>query len=528
MKRLVFLLSIIFAAAFAMPANTYALWPTTVEENLRLSISTDTTTMQCHAIPFTDGSTLVSFKKGGVGMVYQIIDRYGQMKYEYPPKFLNVDFSMAIGYDEPYLVPDGEGGAYAAWSTYNYGTLAQRLDSLGNRVWGDSGRVISPFSDYSIAISPDGQGGLLLAISPDETDWTDLYVQRIDDEGNLLWGPQGLGVSTVPNSEARYPQITHGLQGDAYVSWQGSYGMWGAIYLQRISPAGAKIWHNDMLISEGTDKCRLLPDGEGGVIVQSNPGFSDYNTHWRIGPSGNIIWTKNHLSWYYSSQMTEGEPGYFYLGFNYSVGLYGQRVRISDGMNMWPSWSTGRYGALIANHPGWGQPGHNAYIYKSPYFYGVFDYAVNTVYPTNLYGQALDISGNRVLGADGVLMTAINTYYYYFVHIRIDDENGIVAVFEHGTSSGPEIKHILAKRANIDGTLGGPLPPVQDTFITLSGNDVVLTWNAMGDSVQYRIYKSAQPYVFPAIPDTVISDTTFIDVDALNEGMLFYSVRWEP
>jgi hypothetical protein len=349
----------------------------------------------------------------------------------------------------------------------------------------------------------------------------------INDNGDTLWGEQGFQVSLMQVGGSK-PKITCGLQGDVYVvwyDWRPPYGNWGAVFAQRLNSEGQRMWPNDLFIGEHSYGHKVIPDGQGGFILQANPGGVASNTHWRIGPDGRIIWIRGQLSWYYWADMVLGEPGILYLGFNYGFGIYGQRVRISDGANYWPT-GTAQPGALMAYHEGWGQPGHNAYIYKNSYFSGVFDYSVNASFPKNLYCQALDSLGNRSLGLDGILLTTINQYSYQDMNIIVDDDSGIIAVFRYGTTSGP-YNDVLAKRANFNGTLGGPYPPIEELNITIDDSNAVLTWPSMNDTAQYHIYKSTEPYSFPAIPDTTISDTCYIDIGVVSEGEQFYRVTWE-
>jgi hypothetical protein len=87
---------------------------------------------------------------------------------------------------------------------------------------------------------------------------------------------------------------------------------------------------------------------------------------------------------------------------------------------------------------------------------------------------------------------------------------------------------VWAKRAYLNGELGGPYPPIQELNITINDSDTVLTWPAQTDSAQYHIYKSTIPYTFPAIPDTTIADTCYIDIGAVSGEEAFYRVTWEP
>jgi hypothetical protein len=282
------------------------------------------------------------------------------------------------------------------------------------------------------------------------------------------------------------------------------------------------MWAEDLYICGPGYDHKVIPDEEGGMILQANPQ-GDFNNHYRINFNGTILWQKDHLSWYYWAGITLGEPGYFYLGFTYQPGTYGQRVRISDGRNMWPTWGSGQVGALMASYPGCQHGAHESYSYRFPYFYGVFDYNTNFTYPWNLYGQVLDTLGNRIIGENGVLMSQFSDSDHFNYTSAVASDSGIIATF-----SKIYDYDVYAKRANFDGSLGGPYPPIEGTVITISDSNVVLSWPSQSDSVNYHIYKSSTPYNFPTEPDTTVSDTIFIDIGAVSEGEAFYRVTWEP
>ena len=355
-----------------------AYWPITVEEDLPVSADPDTFELDCSALPFTDNSTLVVFRQGYIGPVYQIIDRYGEKKYPFPQKLTPLGISNAVV--APKTISDENEGAFISWysdSPNPIGVIAQRLDSLGNILWGDAGVLISPFDEHDFDICVDGEGGMFLAISPDESysDYSDLYVQRISGDGLLLWGDEGVIVSNIQDHSERHPKIVPDREGGCFTAWQDfrpPYSGWGAVYAQHLDNQGNRLWNDDLFIEEsglGTNIV-MIPDGEGGFIIQYSAGAAS-NHHWRINGDGDILWERDHLSFYAWANMVPGEPGFFYLGFEYGPGVYGQRMDI-EGNNYWPTWGSGRYGALFA-YIDLSQRMESFY-YKDSYFYGSFTY----------------------------------------------------------------------------------------------------------------------------------------------------------
>jgi hypothetical protein len=102
-----------------------------------------------------------------------------------------------------YAESDGKGGLAIVWN-YAEGDKkflrAQRVDTDGNNLWGDNGIKASSVSPYwggystPARISPDGSGGLFVTWAAGEhiKDKTSSYIQRISGDGEILWGEEGI------------------------------------------------------------------------------------------------------------------------------------------------------------------------------------------------------------------------------------------------------------------------------------------------------------------------------------------------
>jgi hypothetical protein len=78
------------------------------------------------------------------------------------------------------------------------GALIQRIDAAGRTAWADNGVLVFLDGDcFTHVLSDDGCGGAIVAwgsgkslIKPKKS-----YVQRIDGEGNCLWGDKGISLN---------------------------------------------------------------------------------------------------------------------------------------------------------------------------------------------------------------------------------------------------------------------------------------------------------------------------------------------
>ena len=512
----------------SLPASAY--WPVNLYDFLPVAADPDSTERNCVAIPYPDGGILVAFCKGNIGQCYQIIDRYGELKYEDNNRLIpNLPYA---GMGAQKLLEDGEGGVFVAFVSYPLnGIYAQRLDSLGNRLWGDEGVQIYPVEESDIAICLDGEGGFFLSLSVDVgSNGQDLFAQRIDRNGRILWGPRGVVVSGTPNVEERCPEVTSDGEGGVFIVWKDfrpPHWPYGALYAQHLDSEGNRLWVEDRYICLWAYNFSLIPDGEGGFILQANPGGHDYYTHWRIDGDGDILWTRVRLGWYsQSSKMVPGEPGFFYLGFGVWDGYYGQRVDM-DGNHYWPGWPE-YYGAQFGYQYYMVRVDENDFYYEYPYFYAVFYFTENNLFDY-LYINYLDSLGNAMLGDYGVQVFASYTVNNTCqTSVAPTDSGGAATVFRYTITSNPARYDVYAKHVKADGTLGGPNSPIGEVTIRIVDDNVMLQWPSRALFANYYIRKSLNFNNFPLEPDTMVQDTFFIDTDILGDDAIFYDVRWEP
>jgi len=488
------ILACIILLAFAC-CEAGAYWPTTLEENLAVSADPDTGEIEPLAIYFTDGSTLVVFHKQWYGYVYQIIDKYGDFWYSQPQYLTpaNPSFDMQA----MKLIPDANGGAIISWDGHNQnpmqGICAQRLDSLGNLMWGDSGKVVFPIEETDFDICTDGAGGFFLAISPDEEamDHSDLYMQHMDSEGNLPWGQEGVLISDLPSESERYPKVAYCSLGGAYVIWEDHrppYNIWGALFAQRIDENGSILWTNDLFICEHVWFHQVIPDSEGGFLLHTNPGAGDDNTVYRVSSGGNILWEREDVSWYNHAKIVPGESGYFYLGFTYYEGVYGQKMDL-EGNTYWPVFGS-LQGAQMSFITGIWHNMHEDWFYSSPYFYGVFDYNREGNYPFTYYAQKLNRDGDPQWREDGVILTTINEDNYWYQNGIEDGSGGLVLVYEL-----TDANDVYAKHCDDEGRLGGAL----HLWIDMEPQNPPIQIPPGGGSFQFNV----------AIEDTYIVESIF-------------------
>jgi hypothetical protein len=142
------------------------------------------------------------------------------------------------------IVEDDSGGAIIAWVDSRFpegGIFAQRINSFGvlkwslNGVWVFSNNIIQDIP----AMCSDGAGGAIIAISDLWHSYPEgnIYAQRINPSGELLWLEDGVNVSTAPDIQFYPALVIDGNQG-AIITWMDNRSYNYDIYVSRVDKDG--------------------------------------------------------------------------------------------------------------------------------------------------------------------------------------------------------------------------------------------------------------------------------------------------
>jgi hypothetical protein len=184
-------------------------------------------------------------------------------------------------------ISDGAGGVIAVFQYDNIlaDIYAQRWDSRGNIMWGANGAAICidpGFQDLPELVS-DGAGGAIIVWEDLRSGFFDVYAQRVDAGGNVLWAAGGVQITFELASERRARITTDGA-GGAIIAWMDAKLGNNDIYAQRLNSAGVNQW-----LLGGVAVCtaassqgvaEVISDGAGGAII----AWSDF----RGGPDNDI------------------------------------------------------------------------------------------------------------------------------------------------------------------------------------------------------------------------------------------------
>ena len=228
----------------------------------------------------------------------------------------------------PVITDDGAGGAIIAWvndEAWPYDIYAQRVDTDGNLKWPwgtpttDGIQACTEGSSRTYPnIVADGSNGAIVAWQDSREPWGDIYAQRLDSQGTRLWGDSAAAVCqySTGDSTQKCPQLAADGSGGAVFSWQDNrdFGTTGwDIYAQKLDAAGAMQWPvgspvvggipistatGDQTYQEAYPRCRqVVSDGAAGLIMAWQDGRSTDTDIYaqRVDTSGATQWGNNGL-----------------------------------------------------------------------------------------------------------------------------------------------------------------------------------------------------------------------------------------
>jgi hypothetical protein len=360
--------------------------------------------------------------------------------------------------NSPEAVSDGAGGAVVFFQDNRVSGVelyAQRIDGNGTPLWATDGVAIAtqPNSQNAQTIVADGTGHYFLAWSDGRlsNSNSDIFVQKIDNTGTLLWSAatQGVNICNAANNQLT-PQIALGNNGSIYVTWtdlRAGTSNLNDIYVQRVLSNGTvdpAFPANGLLVcgaANNQNNPNIVADGSGNAIITwadqragTAASFRDIYAQ-KINANGSVAWVAN------------GVPIISGDGFT-------QPNSATDGFKIV---SDGAGGAII-----------------------VWDDARNGTSNLDVYAQRIDGNGNALwpLGAtDKAPIPVANGAANQRIPVMVSDNNAgaIVAFVDSRNDTNSDI---FASRLFSNGAL-----PV--TSISLTGieknKEVFLSWKTFGE-----------------------------------------------
>jgi hypothetical protein len=470
------------------------------------------------------------------------------------------------------LVPDGNGGAFIVWPDSRLGTsyiYAQRIDRHGVELWTPGGILVCAAlnGQYIPVCVNDGAGGIITAWSDLRSGASDydVYAQRIDGDGNLLWLPGGVGIATI-SSNQYYQRIVSDGEGGAIICWQDEYSGNANVFAQRIDASGAFQWPPSgvpiCVATNNQTNIRLVSDGVGGAIA----AWRDYRNGveadiyaQRVNHAGSTLWTYNgvaictaHNTQNIGTAISDGENGAIIvwedLREDIYFDIYAQRIDslgtalwTPDGMaictgtyskadptctmtdlgNVFFAWDDQRslsnydiYAQLVtlSGSPLWlldGVPATAASgSQHDPQAVSDLEGGIDVVWVDyrngnqDIYAQRLDRNGAELWATGGVPVCTEENDQYQPI-IATDGDGGLITIYRHDIEGDIDL---YAQRVERYGYWGFPSPAitgVRDIAMDQGGR-VTVTWDASSHDY-YPIEDIIYYSVWRMLPEEILA-----------------------
>jgi hypothetical protein len=359
----------------------------------------------------------------------------------------NNNLVIATGWD-PHIVSDSAGGCFV---TYNYESFypqklaVERLDMYGYKPWGNKKQILGELPEqWQAEIVEDGEGGVIVSYEDNEVIGTDyvtrVRVQRVDSNGNFLWGQTGARVSVEEKTHGAQELVNDGY-GGCVVLWQDNVGKY---YINRISGRGERTWgdsgkvigtsaytamriirtsDNNYYIETGEYIYRIRQNGEivrrdsidlgypvadreGGLVVSGRvwTGMIPKLVAQRRDSLGNNLWQEPYVeiadSLYINTQLIiQNNNSYYYYGWSGTKNGINRVAQFqalrSDGSKLFPQGSIS-----ISNHI----PLNVAGIVPSVSSKTIFIWNDATI-SSETISQVYDTLGNKLWNENGVIVS---------------------------------------------------------------------------------------------------------------------------
>lgn len=208
----------------------------------------------------------------------------------------------------PRLVSDGAGGAIIAWydnRAGNYDIYAQRINASGTVLWASDGVAICTETGNQNAhqLMADGTGGAFIVWCDGRVGGpnADIYGQRVNASGVVQWAANGVAISFA-SSLQNIPQLTSDGGTGFFVTWEDWRNFSQAdIYAQKVSANGSYSWSYQgvgiCVESNGHQyNSKIIADGSGNAIIcwqDKRSSSSDDIYAQKINTNGVVQWTNN-------------------------------------------------------------------------------------------------------------------------------------------------------------------------------------------------------------------------------------------
>lgn len=212
------------------------------------------------------------YRSGQADLYLQKLDARGNLLWDQD----GVPVCRAAG-DQTYprIVASGSDGVIVVWQDYrqdNFDIYAQKIDLTGKVLWKEDGIPVCAAAHGQVfpQVAEDGLGGVIVTWHDYRSGTEDIYAQWVGVDGNLFWQEGGVAVCQEPGTQW-YPRIINDRAFGTIICWVDRRRGNQDIYAQKLDNYGKPVWPAggvEVCAAEGNqDNPVLVFDRQGGAII---------------------------------------------------------------------------------------------------------------------------------------------------------------------------------------------------------------------------------------------------------------------
>ncbi|MCD4829006.1 MAG: T9SS type A sorting domain-containing protein [Candidatus Cloacimonetes bacterium] len=389
-----------------------------------------------------------------------------------------------------------DGNVVYVWSDTKLGdrdVWAQKLNAQGDKLWGETPILVDNKIDRQEdpVVIATTDGGCIVAWVDFTNEFAgDIYAQKLDSDGNLLWSEGGVPLCTAADVQISL-NIVPDLDGGAFIIWIDNRNPGGSdIYGVHVDANGDNLWTDDGIAVAGGNgeqsSHTFWQDGQGGAILAYvNSYLSEIDIYVsRILTDGVIDWTTTLCD---ADQDQEGvkmcKTGADTFGFSWrdkrddpDGDIYAQACDI-DGNLLWASGVVVYAGPLKQENPRVTSSGDGAM------FVAWQDTRSNGEF-TDCYVQKLNSAGILQWNAAGVVLCD-EPFHQRNQRLVTGDSGDVYVVWDDGRDGDHPLENIYIQHVLSDGNIaweedGRELCSADweqfSVLIKRSGNRLFVSW----------------------------------------------------
>lgn len=355
---------------------------------------------------------------------------------------VNKSISSASGLQENSIgVSDGAGGAFVAWEDSRDGNTdvyVQRVDADGNDLFALNGMAVcnNASPQTQVRIVADGSGGAIIAWVDYRNGNADIYAQRIDASGSATWTANGKAVVSATGNQLN-PAMAADGSGGVMITWQDARSGNNDIYAQHIDGSGTMSFAaNGMAVNSNTGsqinpQVIALSGTEFGISWEDYRNGNDVDLYaQKLNTAGTKMWTATGAA----LAATSGNQYRHRITKDGSGGLIAAWQDDAAGLNKVKLQRMGSAGATMWNPAGVSPTNasaqqNNPRIVSDELGGAIVIWGDDRNSDADIYGQRINASGVLQWFNAGVPVVSTSTDQLNF-DVIADGDNGIIVSWE--------------------------------------------------------------------------------------------------